>query len=157
MTSHAGFRGRPEPDFASGTPLRRGGWYKMDQQNTSEAVLIVEDEPLVRMVAVDAICECGLPAYEAVDAADALGVLRKHPEIALVFTDINLPGSMNGLVLAARIHKLWPKIELIVTSGRERLLDRQLPDHGSFLAKPYGLTQLVELIRKKMPLTKQPA
>jgi CheY-like chemotaxis protein len=122
----------------------------MDQPFPPEAVLVVEDEPLVRMVAVDALSDNGLHLYEATDADEALGVLEEHPDIGLVFTDINMPGEMDGLKLVQRIHKLWPKIEIIVTSGRERLLDRQLPDHGSFLAKPYQASKLVDLVRKKM-------
>jgi CheY-like chemotaxis protein len=122
----------------------------MDQPSPPEAVLVVEDEPMVRMVAVDALSDCGLRLYEAADADEALEVIEEHPDIGLVFTDINMPGAMDGLKLVQRIHKLWPKIELIVTSGRERLLDRQLPDHGSFLPKPYQPSKLVDLVIEKM-------
>ena len=117
-----------------------------------EAVLVVEDEPLVRMAAVDALSECVVRLYEAGDADEAIGVLADRRDIGLVFTDINMPGSMDGLRLVECIHKLWPKIDLIVTSGRERLLDRQLPDHGSFLPKPYKASQLIALVRQKMRL-----
>jgi CheY-like chemotaxis protein len=122
----------------------------MDQAASQDAILVVEDEALVRMVAVDALSETGLRLYEAGDAEEALAVLKEHPDVALVFTDINMPGELDGVSLVQRIHKLWPKIELIVTSGRERLMDRQLPDHGSFLAKPYRMNQLIDLVRKKM-------
>jgi CheY-like chemotaxis protein len=122
----------------------------MDQLSRLEAVLVVEDEPLVRMVAVDALEDIGLQHYEAADAEEALGLLEEHSDIALVFTDINMPGPMDGLTLVERIHKLWPRIALIVTSGRERLQDRQLPDHGSFLAKPYRANQLLDLVHKKL-------
>lgn len=105
---------------------------------------------MVRMVAVDALSDCGLRLYEAADADEALEVIEGHPDIGLVFTDINMPGAMDGLKLVQRIHKFWPRIELIVTSGRERLLDRQLPDHGSFLPKPYQPSKLVELVIEKM-------
>jgi CheY-like chemotaxis protein len=128
----------------------------MDQVAPREAVLVVEDEPLVRMVALDALSDCGLVAYEAADAEEALGVLDAHSDIGLVFTDVNMPGSLDGVKLVQRIHKLWPKIELIVTSGRELLMDRQLPDHGSFLAKPYRMGQLIDLVRKKMRLVPRP-
>jgi CheY-like chemotaxis protein len=122
----------------------------MDQAARQQAILVVEDEALVRMLAVDALAETGLQLYEAGDADEALAVLKEHPDVALVFTDINMPGKLDGISLVQRIHKLWPKVELIVTSGRERLLDRQLPDHGSFLAKPYRVSQLIDLVRKKM-------
>lgn len=105
---------------------------------------------MVRMVAVDILSDCGLLLYEAADADEALGVLEKHSDVGLVFTDINMPGPIDGLTLVQRIHTIWPKIEIIVTSGRERLLDRQLPDHGSFLPKPYQPSKLVDLVRKKL-------
>lgn len=118
-----------------------------------EAVLVVEDEALVRLVAVDALSDCGVPTLEAGDADEALGLLERHPEIGLVFTDVHMPGGTDGLGLAERVHELWPGIELIVTSGRRRLLDRELPDDGTFLAKPYSPAHLVELVRQKMGLS----
>jgi CheY-like chemotaxis protein len=124
----------------------------MHHSTDLDAVLVVEDEPLVRIGAVDALADCGLRLYEAADADEALRALEKHSDIGLVFTDINMPGAMDGLSLVEHIHKLSPRIELIVTSGRERLLDRQLPDDGTFLAKPYPLSQLIHLVRKKMRL-----
>jgi CheY-like chemotaxis protein len=134
----------------SGTPLALGGWNNMDQVAQSEAILVVEDEALIRMVAVDALSDCGLRLYDAGDADEALEMIEEHPEIRLVFTDVNMPGTMDGLRLVERVHSLWPKIELIVTSGRERLLDRQLPEHGSFLSKPYLPSQLVDMVLKKI-------
>lgn len=122
----------------------------MTESALKESVLVVEDEPLVRMAAVDVLSDCGLKLYEAADADEALTVLERHPDIGLVFTDIHMPGPMDGLELVRRVHKLWPKIKLIVTSGRERLLDRQLPDDGWFLAKPYQARHLVDLVRRKM-------
>lgn len=124
----------------------------MDETAPSDAVLIVEDEPLVRMVAADTLSDCGLKSFEAGDAAEALRMLNGHPEIGLVFTDINMPGEMDGLGLVDLVHRLWPKIQLIVTSGRYRLFDRDLPDDGSFLAKPYQQSQLVALVRQKLRL-----
>lgn len=121
-----------------------------------ESVLVVEDEPLVRMAAVDVLSDCGLKLYEASDADEALTVLEQHADIGLVFTDIHMPGAMDGLELVRRVHKLWPKINLIVTSGRERLLNRQLPDDGWFLAKPYQASHLVDLVRRKMGIVPKP-
>ena len=128
----------------------------MDAATLPEAVLVVEDEPLIRLAAVDALSDCGLKLYEAADADEALEVLDKRADVGLVFTDVNLPGAMDGMLLARRIHRLWPKIELIVTSGRERPLDRELPGRGSFLAKPYRAGQLIELVRNKMRRAPRP-
>jgi CheY-like chemotaxis protein len=104
------------------------------------------------MVAVDALSDCGLQPYEACDADEALAMLEEHPDISLVFTDIHMPGHLNGLDLVRKVHDDHPEIELIVTSGRERLLDCDLPDSGSFLAKPYRPSELIDLIRRKMRL-----
>jgi CheY-like chemotaxis protein len=122
----------------------------MAQACPKPAVLVVEDEALVRMAAVDALADSGLPSFEAGDAEEALRLLDEHSEISLVFTDINMPGEMDGLQLARKVHEARPSVELIVTSGQQRLQDRDLPDHGSFLCKPYGPSQLVALVRQKM-------
>jgi len=122
----------------------------MAQACPKPAVLVVEDEALVRMVAVDALADSGLPSFEAGDAEEALRLLDEHSEISLVFTDINMPGEMDGLQLARKVHEARPGVELIVTSGQQRLFDRDLPDHGSFLCKPYRTSQLVALVRQKL-------
>jgi CheY-like chemotaxis protein len=124
----------------------------MDQDTSLPSVLVVEDEIFVRLVAVDACSDSGLHPYEAGDAAEALDVLRAHPEICLLFTDVNMPGAMSGLELARQVHEDQPEMELIVTSGQQHLLDGDLPDDGSFLAKPYRQSDLIALIRKKLGL-----
>lgn len=85
-------------------------------------VLVVEDEPILRMLAVDVVEEAGFEAIDAPDADAAMSLLESRADIRLVFTDIDMPGSMNGLGLAARIHDRWPLIALIVTSGKVRPL-----------------------------------
>jgi DNA-binding NtrC family response regulator len=115
-------------------------------------VLIVEDEPLTRMAAVDSISELGLEVNEAGDAGEALRVLNARPEVGLLFTDIDLPGGVNGLVLAAQVHKERPDVELIVTSGHVRVADSDLPDSGTFLAKPYRHDRLQTVIADKLKL-----
>ncbi len=113
-------------------------------------VLVVEDEPLVRMVAADALTDCGIMAWEAGDADEALHMLDRHPCIGLVFTDVDMPGSLNGLDLAHRVSSSRPDIELIVTSGAVTISDEQLPDHGIFLPKPYLTARLINLVAKKL-------
>ena len=115
-------------------------------------MLVVEDEMFVRIVAVDACTDSGLHPYEAGDAAEALDILQAHPEISLVFTDINMPGAMTGLDLIRQVHQDRPQMELIVTSGQQHVPECDLPDHGSFLAKPYRQGDLIALIRKKLGL-----
>jgi CheY-like chemotaxis protein len=122
----------------------------MNQAIDPRSILVVEDEALVRMVAVDALIDCGLRPIEAADAGEALSLLDEHPEIALIFTDINMPGEMDGLAFARCVVERRPGVGLIVTSGRNRLADSELPDHGAFLAKPYCPRQLTDLVRSKL-------
>ncbi len=123
----------------------------MCKRSENRAVLIVEDEVFIRIVAADILSDCGLPIYEAGCASEALELIAAHPEIALVFTDINMPGDMDGLALAVRVFALWPHIGLIVTSGGQLLRDRDVPDSGVFLPKPYRAADLANLVREKLP------
>jgi two-component system, response regulator PdtaR len=113
-------------------------------------VLVVEDEPLVRMVAADAISDRGIMAWEAGDAVEALQVLDAHPQIGLLFTDVRMPGEMDGLKLAEKVSAEHPDVGLIVTSGQVHVPDEELPDHGTFLPKPYRTERLVNLIEEKL-------
>ena len=115
-----------------------------------QEVLVVEDEALIRMVAADALADRGIMAWEAADADEALAALEQHPLIGLMFTDVNMPGAMNGLDLAHRVSIAHPGVELIVTSGAVTIADEDLPDHGTFLAKPYPTGRLVEIVAEKL-------
>ena len=112
--------------------------------------LVVEDEPMTRMVAADAISDVGVKVHEAGDAGEALDLLGTHPKVGLLFTDIELPGDMNGLALAKKTHNLRPDVELIVTSGTQNLADSDLPDNGTFLSKPYRTDDLQKVVKKKL-------
>lgn len=105
-------------------------------------VLIVDDEALVRASAVDWVGEAGFEAVEAADADDAIRILESRDDIRVVFTDINIQGSMDGLRLAHAVRNRWPLIKLVVTSGRRLPAKTDLPDGGRFLAKPYGPAQV---------------
>lgn len=113
-------------------------------------VLVVEDEPLIRIVATDAIADSGVMAWEAGDAAEALEALQKHPHIGLVVTDVNMPGEMDGLDLAETVGETRPEVPVIVTSGQVAVKPEELPNSGAFLPKPYRPEQLVELVHQKL-------
>jgi two-component system, response regulator PdtaR len=100
-------------------------------------VLVVEDETLVRMFMTDFLDEAGFKVFEAVSADEALTVLEARPDVQAVVTDIEMPGSMNGIALAHVIRHRWPGIGVIVTSGRQRPGPDDLPDEVVFFAKPY--------------------
>ena len=113
-------------------------------------VLVVEDEPFVRMVAADALADSGIMAWEAGDAEEALDLLEQHPRVGVVFTDVTMPGEMNGLELAHRISVVRPDVKLVVTSGAVTIADEDLPDDGTFLAKPYPTDRLVQVVTEKL-------
>jgi DNA-binding NtrC family response regulator len=123
---------------------------KPSKHASPQAVLIVEDEPITRMVAADAIADIGIRTREAQDAGEALELLGTHSDVGLLFTDIDLPGEMNGLGLAAQVHRDYPEVELVVTSGATIVRDSDLPDDGTFLPKPYRTTRLVEIVKQKL-------
>jgi CheY-like chemotaxis protein len=114
---------------------------------SSAVVLVVEDEALVRLDAIETLADAGFRVIEAANADEAIAILEARRDIGVVLTDIQMPGSMDGLRLAATIHRRWPPIALIVTSGRNFVQQRDLPEHGRFLPKPYNGTRLVETIR----------
>jgi DNA-binding NtrC family response regulator len=117
-------------------------------------VLVVEDEPMIRMVAADALVDRGIMAWEAGDAEEALHALDQHPHIGLVFTDVNMPGAMNGLGLAHQVSIVRPDVELIVTSGAVSISSEDLPDHGTFLPKPYPTERLVNIVNEKLDVSR---
>ena len=110
-------------------------------------ILVVDDEPIVRMYAVDSLEDAGFIVVEAGDAEEALSLLDARPDIAVLFTDINMPGPMDGLDLARRVHAIRPDVQLIVTSGRIRPSNDELPDCGAFVPKPYSASEVVSLVR----------
>jgi CheY-like chemotaxis protein len=99
-------------------------------------VLVVEDEILSRIHAVNLVEDAGFAAIEASNADEAIAILEARKDIRIVFTDINMPGSMDGLKLARAIRDRWPPIELILTSGHFDLGDRDIPERGRFFPKP---------------------
>lgn len=114
------------------------------------AVLLVEDEPILRRMAAIIIDHAGWNVVEASSAAEALKLLADHPAVGVLFTDTELPGTMGGIELSKRVHDIRPDIELIVTSARASVPKRLLPDDGTFLAKPYGVSDLVKVLREKL-------
>jgi CheY-like chemotaxis protein len=106
------------------------------------AILVVEDELLLRLMAVDIVENAGFEALSAATADEALCILEARADVRLVFTDIQMPGSMDGLGLAHAVRDRWPPVELIVTSGRTHIPAKDLPDGGRFFAKPYDVEAL---------------
>ena len=110
-------------------------------------VLVVEDEPLLRMLAVEVVEEAGFVALEARDADEAVALLESRTDISLLFTDIDMPGSMNGLKLAHAVRGRWPPIKILLVSGQVRLRPSQLPSSSRFVGKPYRAAAMVDELR----------
>ena len=113
-------------------------------------VLVVEDEVLILLRAVSLLKEAGFGTLQAGSADEAIALLEARKDIRVVFTDINLPGSMDGLRLAHAIRRRWPPIELVLTSGYGQVRDQDMPERGHFLGKPYDARELVETLRSLM-------
>jgi CheY-like chemotaxis protein len=111
-------------------------------------VLVVEDEPLLRMDVVDLIEDGGFTVIEAAHAAAAITILEERDDIRIVFTDIEMPGAMNGIKLAYAIRDRWPPVAIIVTSGHVMPREGDLPVNVPFLSKPFNPTQLHEVLKK---------
>lgn len=110
-------------------------------------VLVVEDESLIRMAIADSLEENGFTVVEASDAKQALERLEQHPDITIVFTDVNMPGSMDGIRLAKAVRDRWPPVRIYVTSGHRRVDDSELPNEAVFIPKPYNSDTIIERFR----------
>src|SRR6202142_2887945 len=111
-------------------------------------VLIVEDEFLLRLDSAETIESAGFEVIQAANADEAIAILEARPDIHVVFTDIQMPGSMDGLKLARFVRDRWPPIKIVATSGRVIVGDDDLPDGSVFLPKPYRGTEVVATLRE---------
>ncbi|CAN5178649.1 hypothetical protein BH11PSE2_BH11PSE2_19390 [soil metagenome] len=106
-------------------------------------VLVVEDELVLRMRAVDIVEDAGFTPIEAVNADEALRILEGRDDISVLFTDIQMPGSMDGLKLAHLAHSRWPHIKIILVSGQIAVTDEDKPDDSKFFPKPVEVQQMI--------------
>jgi CheY-like chemotaxis protein len=111
-------------------------------------VLVVEDEFLLRMDAVDMIASAGFEVVEAANADEAIEILESRRDITVVFTDIQMPGSMDGLKLAQAVRGRWPPIKIVATSGHANVAESDLPEGGRFLPKPYSPVQVTGVLHE---------
>lgn len=111
------------------------------------AVLVVEDEPIIRMDVVDQLEEGGFQVFEAPDADRAIKILEANPAIRVLFTDVDMPGSMDGLKLAAAVRDRWPPIRIVVASGLRKVNLDALPGDSRFFSKPYNVNEIAATMR----------
>ena len=119
----------------------------VDAVGSSHArVLVVEDEPLLRMFNADMLIDAGFDVLEAADAIEPLHLLETNDDIRVVFTDVEMPGAIDGFALALRIEAQWPEIGVLVTSGRRYPNEVFTAAQRCFVPKPFRVAQVVELI-----------
>jgi CheY-like chemotaxis protein len=116
----------------------------------SVAVLVVEDEYLIRMDTTSYLESAGFIVFEAENSAGAIRCLELHVEIRVIFTDINMPGSMDGLALAHYVRGRWPPVKIIVTSGYKKILRDDLPTGALFVEKPYYPKNIADKMNQLM-------
>lgn len=130
-----------------------------DGKLSPHAILIVENDWLLKLLAIDIVKESGFVALEAGNADEAVVILESRSDIALLLTDINMPGSMDGLKLAHAVRKRWPPIRIIVVSGAVRPAECDLPTDSRFFGKPYRAEAMIleihSLIGAKLELRPQ--
>ena len=102
---------------------------------------------LLRMRAVDMVEDAGFTPVEAIDADEAVAILESRSDIALLFTDIQMPGSMDGLKLAHAVHKRWPPIKIILVSGQLKLANLDIPADSCFFGKPLEAEAVIAQMR----------
>jgi CheY-like chemotaxis protein len=118
-----------------------------DHTTIPAVVLVVEDDMMLRMRAVDIVEDAGYTPVEAVDAEEAVAILESRSDIALMFTDIQMPGTMDGLGLARAVHERWPPIKIIVVSGQLKLSDIVIPADSWFFGKPLAAGEIIAQMR----------
>ena len=111
-------------------------------------ILIVEDEVLVRLSAVGMLEDAGFRMIEAANGDEALELLEADSDVQLLFTDINMPGAINGLALAKRVHDRWPHIGIMLASARPIQRPHELPAGSRFEQKPYSPATVVRHARE---------
>ncbi|MBA4033465.1 MAG: hypothetical protein C0480_02510 [Bradyrhizobium sp.] len=110
-------------------------------------ILVVEDETFIRMDVVEMLRAAGFHVLEATNAYEAIQMLERNSDVRVIFTDIDMPGSMNGLKLAAAVRDRWPPVSIIATSGHFEIQAGDLPADARFVPKPYQSEQIISAIR----------
>ena len=142
----------PQPFRASGAgrplgSIDESALLMISQIRHLPTVLVVEDDLMLRMRAVDMVEDAGFLCVEAINADDALAILETRSDIDLLFTDIQMPGSMDGLKLAYRVSDQWPPIKIIIVSGKVKPSDADKPANSLFFGKPLNAKKMIALLQ----------
>lgn len=113
-------------------------------------VLVVEDDEVLRMCSADIVSDAGFAPVEAANADEAVAILESRSDIALLLTDIQMPGSMDGLELAATVRRRWPLIKIILVSGGVEAAESDMPTDSRFFSKPFRSLQMIQGLQEMM-------
>lgn len=130
---------------------------EMSQSNSLGTILVVEDEAVLRMIAVDLLTGAGFEVIQATTADEAIAILDKIPDIRLVFSDVDMPGTMDGIKLVHHIRDRWPPVLLLVASGKHILAESQLPSGTKFFRKPYRGDTIVSTVKSMLGVDSLPS
>lgn len=130
------------------SPIRLARMEDFAMARLAPVILIVEDDLLIRLDSAETIESAGFEVVQAANADEAIAILTARPDIHVVFTDIQMPGSMDGLKLARFVRDRWPPIKIAATSGLVPVEDDDLPAGSVFLPKPYGGAQIIAALRQ---------
>jgi DNA-binding NtrC family response regulator len=130
-----------------GTLLCRYGYSRMEKAEDQTTILLIEDEGIVRLGTTAILEDAGYRVLEAVNVAEASDLLRAHPEIGLVVTDVQMPGEIDGLGLVESMNRDYPEIPTLVTSGRASVNEARQSGADKFLAKPYSARDLESVVQ----------
>ena len=111
-------------------------------------ILTVEDEFMVREYLGEILAETGHTIIAASNADEAISVLEARNDIRIIITDINMPGSMDGLKLAAAVRDKWPPIKIIIATGRGRPASHEMPSEALFVPKPYDQATVISAVAR---------
>ena len=148
LTNKAERKSRRSVVITSAGPSAYLGSKGVMEMQSKVIVLVVEDEPILRMMGVHLVEEAGFEAMEAGNADRAVEILESRSDVRIVFTDIDMPGSMDGMKLAAAVRNRWPPIEIILTSGYYDLKKSELPARSVFFRKPYNNDEIIETLQR---------
>lgn len=116
--------------------------------NRRAVILVVEDNAIIRMGAIDLVQSAGYEALDARDADEAIRILEARSDIDLVFTDVQMPGTMDGIKLSHYIRERWPPVKIMVASGMAILEESSLPEGSLFFPKPYSETTILDAMAR---------
>lgn len=126
-------------------------------QPTVPFALVVEDDPFILEHACDILDKAGFHLFSASDGDGAKDILDTNgASITLLFTDVEMPGSIDGFALARYAASRWPEIAIVVASGRVSPKEGQMPPRATFIAKPFSAAIVHDHLREKLPERQKP-